>query len=93
MRALIGYLLRPFTRRQRPSMDYSRVVLGIGNPGPEYEETRHNAGFLALDHLAAREAGEMAKKAGVKQLTLFHFSPRYAHQEEDILQEAFDAFR
>lgn len=35
-------------------MDHDLVVLGIGNPGPEYHETRHNAGFMVLDHLAAR---------------------------------------
>ncbi|MFC1867639.1 MBL fold metallo-hydrolase [Thermodesulfobacteriota bacterium] len=43
-------------------------------------------------HLTAREAGELAKEAGVRQLTLFHFSPRYNHMAEDIQREAMDAF-
>jgi ribonuclease Z len=43
-------------------------------------------------HLTAKEAGELAKKAGVKEFTLFHFSPRYNHQEAEIQKEALEAF-
>lgn len=30
------------------------IVAGLGNPGDEYAQTRHNAGFITLDHIAER---------------------------------------
>lgn len=43
-------------------------------------------------HLTAREAGELAGKAGVKSLQLFHFSPRYKHRADDLEREAKEAY-
>ena len=35
-----------------------RVIVGLGNPGPEHLSTRHNAGFWFVDLMARRHGGE-----------------------------------
>jgi len=59
------------------------------------------AGFLDRDrdraeergHLTARQAGELARKAKVKKLQIFHFSPKYEKEAEGMFREAEEAFR
>jgi PTH1 family peptidyl-tRNA hydrolase len=39
------------------------IIAGLGNPGPTYQWTRHNAGFLFLERLAQLENIQISKKA------------------------------
>jgi ribonuclease Z len=43
-------------------------------------------------HLTARQAGLLARKANVRELVVFHFSPRYTGQEDLLYREAKDEF-
>ncbi|MBQ8165349.1 MAG: aminoacyl-tRNA hydrolase [Clostridia bacterium] len=38
------------------------IIAGLGNPGPEYEDTRHNCGYLAIDRLSGKLGIQINKR-------------------------------
>jgi peptidyl-tRNA hydrolase, PTH1 family len=51
-----------FFRRGEGASTLDLLVAGLGNPGREYEHTRHNLGWLVLDELARRHGGSWRSK-------------------------------
>ena len=54
--------MRFFRRGKEHAPTIDLLVAGLGNPGREYERTRHNLGWLVLDELARRHGGSWRSK-------------------------------
>ena len=56
-----------------------QLIVGLGNPGPEYDQTRHNAGALFVERVAAQMGA--ALNADKKY---FGLTGKFSHQGRDV---------
>ena len=54
--------MRLFKRGEESSSSLDLLVVGLGNPGREHAQNRHNAGWMVIDELTRRHGGSFKEK-------------------------------
>lgn len=79
-----------------------KLVIGLGNPGSQYEQTRHNVGFMAVETLAG-DVGIKISKSGFGSLwckaevdgrpVVFCLPQTYMNRSGDSVRQVMDFYR
>ncbi|MBD9485177.1 aminoacyl-tRNA hydrolase [Pseudomonas sp. PDM14] len=56
-----------------------QLIVGLGNPGPEYDQTRHNAGALFVERLASQQGANLSVDR-----KYFGLVGKFSHQGRDV---------
>jgi PTH1 family peptidyl-tRNA hydrolase len=56
-----------------------QLIVGLGNPGPEYEQTRHNAGALFVERIASVQRVSLTAER-----KYFGLTAKFSHQGNDV---------
>jgi peptidyl-tRNA hydrolase, PTH1 family len=70
--------IRSFLQRRAPALQSvapAKMVVGLGNPGPEYARSRHNLGFQVVEVLAERHKLEFDKAQKRARITIGQITP------------------
>ncbi len=78
---MLEFLRRLFRRRSTDSLvgldpQRTRLIVGLGNPGPEFAETRHNLGFRCVEELARRYGAAWQDKTNAWNSLIAVIHPR-----------------
>ncbi len=63
-----------------------KLIIGLGNPGPKYQQTKHNTGFLAVDFLVQKLLGKKIKWNESKKANCFYLKTQINGEDIEIVK-------